>query len=158
VALAFVRRRRLAHTGPLRDDAERYLLAMARGRVPPPPPPNMVSATVHIDSDPYRDWGRLVRRHARLTPPMKTAIGGAFAAVAPRLTREFADRVDDWHSVDRCGGGEDEVVHALPHRGLDQGPAFHGIVEVIAERICQRLRDHYRSSEVDDCRDLLGRH
>ena len=83
VATAFVRRQRLAFTGPVRDRAEDFLLASARSRIPPPPPPNSISAAVNVNiGDPYKDWTDLVRRHERIAVKLKGALRDAWNATA----------------------------------------------------------------------------
>ena len=49
------------------------------------------------------------------------------------------------------------MAHATLDGGLDQGTRFHRIVEIVAERIANRVRHHDRGGEMDDGVDpMLG--
>lgn len=101
VALAFVRRQRLAVAGATRDAAEEFLERSMRGRIPEPKPPNNISAAVHIETgDPYKDWGDTVKRQSRIAPGLAAALEGAWATTSSVVGwKNFAETVQALRSL-----------------------------------------------------------
>ena len=73
-----------------------------------------------------------------------------------RQRRILGDRRVAGHAVDGGGRGEDEVAHAALHRHLDQGARLDRVVEVVAERIRNRIGHHDGAGEMDDGIDAAG--
>ena len=50
------------------------------------------------------------------------------------------------------------MLDAVAHRALDQRARGDGVVEVVAERVGDRVRHHDRAGEMDHGLDLVPRH
>ncbi len=69
--------------------------------------------------------------------------------------RIFGHRNFLGHAVDGRCRGEDEGLHPVLDRTLDQGAAVGGVVEIIFERVLDRFRHHDRAGEMHDRLDVV---
>ena len=72
--------------------------------------------------------------------------------------RVVGDRCLLWIAVDGRSGREDEVTDTGRHRDLDEGPRLHRVVEIVAERIDDRVGDDDRAREMHDGVDAVLAH
>jgi hypothetical protein len=87
-------------------------------------------------------------------------LGHQLRAAIRRNRRElldvFGDRADLGDTVNGRGRGEDEMRDLGLHGDRKQRARLARVVEIIAERVGNRFRDHDRSREMDDGVDRIA--